>query len=102
MHTLRTTHLEDVDKILMYLKKSPEQGICLKQNKTDTIIDYSYAYCADSYDRKSTTGYCMFVSENHVTWKSKKYNIIARSSVKIKYQTMTSTASKLIWIKLLL
>jgi hypothetical protein len=82
MHTLRTTYLEAMNEILIYLKKPPDQGICMKQNKTNTIIGYSYVDCANSYDRKSTTRYCTFVGENLMTWKSKKHNMIARSSVK--------------------
>jgi hypothetical protein len=53
-------------------------------------------------DRKSTTGFCTFVGGNLVTWKSKKQNIIARSSAETEYRAMTSTASELIWIKHLL
>jgi hypothetical protein len=102
MHAPRTTHLEAVDRILRYLKKSPGQGISMRKNTTNTIVGYSDADWAGSYDRKSTTGYCTFVGGNLVTWKSKKQNVVARSSAEAEYRAMASTASELIWIKQLL
>jgi hypothetical protein len=57
MYESRTTHLDAVDKILRDLKKSPGQGICMRKNKTNTIIGYSNAYWADNYDQMSTTRY---------------------------------------------
>jgi hypothetical protein len=41
----------------------------------------------------------MFVDGNLVTWKSKKQNVVARSSTEAEYRAMASTASKLSWIK---
>jgi hypothetical protein len=55
MHASMTTHLEAVDRILRYLKKSPYQGIWMKKNNTNTIISYSDADWIGSYGRKSTT-----------------------------------------------
>jgi hypothetical protein len=57
---------------------------------------------AESYDRKSTTGFCTFVGRNLVIWTSKKQNIVSRSSAEVEYRAMASTTSELIWIKLLL
>jgi hypothetical protein len=73
-----------------------------EKNNNNMIVGYSDADWAGSYDRKSTTGYCTFVGGNLVTWKSKKQNVVARSSAEAEYRAMTSTASELIWIKQLL
>jgi hypothetical protein len=81
MHAPRTTPLEAVDRILQYLQKSLGQGISMRKNITKIIIDYSDANWTESYYQKSTTGYCTFVGENLITWKSKKQNVVARSSV---------------------
>jgi hypothetical protein len=54
---------------------------------------------AGSFDRKSTTGFCTSVGGNLVTWKSKKQNVVARSSAEAKYRAMAWTASELTWIK---
>jgi hypothetical protein len=76
--------------------------VWMKNNNSNEIYDYSDADWAGSYDRKSTTGYCTFVGGNLVTWKSKKQNIIVRSSAETEYRAMASTTSELIWIKQLL
>jgi len=37
-------------------------------------------YAGSTIHRRSTTGYCMFLGGNLVTWRSKKQNVVARSS----------------------
>ena len=40
-------------------------------------------------DRRSTLGYCTFVGGNLVTWRSKKQNVVARSSAEAKFRSLT-------------
>ena len=40
-------------------------------------------------DRRSTSGYFTFVRGNLATWKSKKQNVITRSSSKAEFRSMT-------------
>ena len=102
MHSPKTSHLEAINKILRYLKRTPGKGILMKNNNSNDICGYSDADYAGSFDRKSTTGFCTFVGGNLVTWKSKKQNVVARSSAEAEYRAMASTASELTWIKQLL
>ena len=85
MHTPRTPHLEVINRILKYLKGTPGKEILMKNNNFNTLCDYFNADWADSFDRKSTTGFCTFVDENLVTWKIKKQNVVARSSAEAEY-----------------
>jgi Reverse transcriptase (RNA-dependent DNA polymerase) len=102
MHTPRTSHLNAIDRILRYLKGTPGKGVWMKNNNSNDICGYSDADWAGSFDRKSTTGFYTFVGGNLATWKSKKQNVVARSSAEAEYRAMASTASELIWIKQLL
>jgi hypothetical protein len=102
MHSPRTQHLEAINRILRYLKGTPGKGIWMKNNNSNEICGYSDADWAESFDRKSTTGFCTFVGGNLDTWKSKKQNVVARSSAEAEYRAMALTASELIWIKQLL
>jgi hypothetical protein len=77
MHTLRTSHLITIDRILRNLKGTPGQGIWMKKNITNNVVGFSDADWAGICDRKSTTGFCTFVGKNLVTWKSKKQNVVA-------------------------
>src|ERR1039457_7403798 len=102
MHSPRTPHLEAINRILRYLKGNPGKGILMKNNNSNNICGYSDADWAGSFDRKSTTGFCTFVVGNLVTWKSKKQNVVVRSSTEAEYRAMASTTSELVWIKQLL
>ncbi|XP_048431136.1 uncharacterized mitochondrial protein AtMg00810-like [Pyrus x bretschneideri] len=103
MHSPTVDHLHILKRILRYLKGSIGQGIIMRNNKSITIGGYTDAYWAGNVlDRKSTTGYCTFVGGNLVTWKSKKQQVIARSSAEAEYRAMTATACELNWLKGLL
>ncbi|CAL9022379.1 unnamed protein product [Prunus brigantina] len=103
MHSPTMAHLNVVKRILRYLKGSAGRGILMKKNDTTQIMGYTDAdWAGNAIDRKSTTGYCTFVGGNLVSWKSKKQNVIARSSAEAEYRAMASTACELIWLKGLL
>jgi hypothetical protein len=85
MHSPRTQHLKAINRVLRYLKGTPGKGIWMKNNNSNEICGYSDADWAGSFDRKSTIGFCTFVGENLVTWKSKKQNVVARSSAEAEY-----------------
>ena len=53
-------------------------------------------------DRRSTSGYFTFVGGNLVTWKSKKQNVVARSSVEAEFRGMSLGLCEALWLRLLL
>jgi hypothetical protein len=59
-------------------------------------------WAGNPHDRKSTTGFCIFVGGNLVAWKSKKQSVVARSSAEAKYRAIATTTSEIVWIKCLL
>jgi Reverse transcriptase (RNA-dependent DNA polymerase) len=73
MHDPREGHMDVVYQILRYLKNAPGKGLIFRKNEHLNIEGYcdsDWASCSD--DRKSTSGYCMFIGDNLVSWKSKK------------------------------
>jgi hypothetical protein len=72
MHVPRSTHMEAIERILRYLKRTLGEGICMKKYYTNDICGYTDADSAGIFDRKFTTGYCTFICGNIITWKSKK------------------------------
>jgi len=73
MHDPRSGHLDAVYRILRYLKSSPGKGLMFKSFGHLNVEGYCDADWA-SYldDRRSTSGYCVFVGGNLISWRSKK------------------------------
>ena len=59
-------------------------------------------YAGSLVDRWSTTGYCTFLGGNLVTWRSKKQNVVARSSAEAEFRAMAQGVCELLWLKTIL
>ena len=90
MHNLNEVHMEATLRVLKYLKSSLGRGILFSKNDHLDIIGYTNAvWVGNLTDKKSTSGHFTFIGGNLVTWKSKKQNVIALSSVEAEFKGMT-------------
>jgi hypothetical protein len=84
--------MKTVRRILRYIKGSPRNGLWFKSNGHLRIEDYcdvDWASCVD--DCRYMTGYCVRVRINLVAWRSKKQDMVVRSSTEAEYRAMTLT-----------
>ncbi|XP_074556441.1 uncharacterized protein LOC141812295 [Curcuma longa] len=103
MHSPGEKHFEAVYRILRYLKGTPGRGLLFKKHGHLQIEVYTDADWAGSVtDRRSTSGYCSFVGGNLVTWRSKKQNVVARSSAEAEFRAVAHGICEVMWIKRIL
>jgi hypothetical protein len=103
MHDPRKGHLDAVDRILQYLKSCPGKGILFQSHghlKVEGYCDADWANCRD--DRRSTSGYCVFVGGNLVSWRSEKQAVVSRSTTEAEYRAMSHVVCEMLWVRNLL
>ena len=90
-------------KILCYLKGAPGHDILYSNHGHNRLRCFTDANWAGSKeDRRSTSGYFVFVRGNLVSWKSKKQSFVSQYSAESKYRAMTQSACEIMWLHQLL
>ena len=103
MHVPRDCHFQLVKRILRYLRGTTHLGLQLHQDTSTELIAYSdadWAGCPDT--RKSTSGFCVFLGRNLLTWSSKRQSTISRSSAEAEYRAVANAVTETVWLRQLL
>ncbi|CAL8999399.1 unnamed protein product [Prunus brigantina] len=103
MHEPRIPHMDAAVRILRYLKYTPGQGILFPTQddlKLKAFCDSDWAGCPTT--RRSTTGYCVFLGNSLISWRTKRQKTVSLSSAEAEYRAMASTCCELSWLRCLL
>ncbi|XP_074303187.1 uncharacterized protein LOC141637580 [Silene latifolia] len=103
MHAPREPHLHFLKRLLRYVKGTLAYGLTISKSKSIAITAYSdadWGGCPDS--RRSTSGYCVFLGDNLVSWSSKRQPTISRSSVEAEYRGVANAVAETCWLRNLL
>lgn len=99
MHDPKVEHMEAIFRILRYLKGSPRKGLWFSNHghlDVEGYCDADWANCLD--DRRSTSGYYVFVGGNLVSWRSKKQEVVAQSTAEAEYRAMATSLCEMLWM----
>ncbi|GAA0184336.1 transmembrane signal receptor [Lithospermum erythrorhizon] len=99
----REAHLKAALHVLKYLKEPPSQGLFYSRNTVLSLQCYSdadWGTCPET--RRSLTGYCVYLGNSLVSWKTKKQTMVSGSSEEAEYRNMVAMTCEIQWIQYLL
>jgi hypothetical protein len=103
MHNPMDDHMQALRRILRYVKGTSQYGLHLYPSSTTSLISYTdadWGGCPDT--RRSTSGYCVFLGDNLLSWSSKRQTTLSRSSAEAEYRGVANVVSESCWLRNLL
>jgi len=103
MHAPREPHRALIKRILRFVQGTLSSGLHIGTGSVDTLTAYSdadWAGCPDS--RRSTSGFCVYLGDNLVSWSSKRQTTVSRSSAEAEYRAVAHVVAECCWLRQLL
>ena len=91
-------HMVATKCILRYLNDTLNFGVYLRLGPISLFAFSNSNWARDPFDRRSTTGYIVYLDYNPITWSAKKQDTISRSSTEFEYRALASIVAKLYWL----
>ncbi|GKA52305.1 ribonuclease H-like domain-containing protein [Tanacetum coccineum] len=103
MHDPREPHFSALKRILRYVRGTLDHGLQLFSSSTTSLVAYSDVDWAGwPTTRRSTSGYCVFLGNNLLSWSSKRQPTLSRSSVEAEYRGVANVVAETCWLRNLL
>jgi hypothetical protein len=102
MHAPREPHRALVKRILRFVQ-GLSSGLHIGTGSVTKLTAYSdadWAGCPDS--RRSTSGFCVYLGDNLVSWTSKRQTTMSRSSAEAEYRAVAHVVAECCWLRQLL
>ncbi|GKB14128.1 ribonuclease H-like domain-containing protein [Tanacetum coccineum] len=99
MHDLREPHFAALKRIMRCVQGTLDLGLHLYASATTSLVGYTDAdWVGCPSTRRSTSGYCVFLGDNLLSWSAKRQHTISRSSVEAEYQGVANVVAETAWI----
>ncbi|XP_031265002.1 uncharacterized protein LOC116123359 [Pistacia vera] len=99
MHKPRRSHIDATMKVIRYIKLNLGSGLLFSSSSKLELQAFCDSDCASCLmSRRSTTGFCVFLGNSLVSWKSKKKKTVSKSSAEAEYRSMAQLSCELSWI----
>ncbi|GJY49959.1 ribonuclease H-like domain-containing protein [Tanacetum coccineum] len=103
MHDRREPHFVALKRIPRYVQGTLDLGLHLYASATTSLVGYTdtdWAGCPST--RRSTSGYCIFLGDNLLSWYAKRQHTISRSSAEAEYRGVANVVAETAWVRNLL
>lgn len=89
-----------IKRILRYLQGTSDYDLRLCHSSSSDLVTYTdveHAGCPDN--RRSTSGYVVFLGDNLMSWTTKCQTVISRSSDEAKYRVVANGVAETTWLR---
>nr|GEZ63316.1 ribonuclease H-like domain-containing protein [Tanacetum cinerariifolium] len=88
---------------MRYVNGTLDFGLHLYASSTTSLVGYTDAdWVGCPTTRMSTSGYCVFLGDNLISWPDKRQHTISRSSAEAEYWSVANAVPEIAWIRNLL
>ncbi|KAI3518344.1 hypothetical protein L1887_06964 [Cichorium endivia] len=103
MHDPREEHMNALKRIIRYIQGTLDFGLHISPSSCSSLVSYTdadWGGCPDT--RRSTSGYCVYLGTNLLSWSAKRQPTLSRSSTEAEYRGVANVVSESCWLRNLL
>lgn len=103
MHAPTTAHWGLLKRVLRYVKGTTHYGLRVSPSSSSELHAFSDSdWAGDPGDRKSTSGFAVYLGANLISWVCRKQRTVARSSTEAEYKALADVSAEVTWLAYLL
>ena len=101
MHSPTTAYWTTTKRVLRYLKGSINQGLQFGKGTLHLNAYSDSDWAGNPNDRRSTTGFAIFLGPCLISWCAKKQPVVSKSSTEAEYRSLAFATAELCWLRML-